>query len=70
MTDYNNPRNVPVEEKATGGFRVPGAAKILKNFFGFAEGQKLTEFATEVNTLSVQDQIDLVGGIEDGTLDY
>lgn len=71
MSDFNNPHDVPVEQKEDGsGLRIPKAAADLKTFFGMKPGQKLTEFAKEVNELSIQDQIDLVGGIRSGTLTY
>jgi hypothetical protein len=70
MSEFNNPHGVELEQKASGGMKVKGAASVLKKFFGFREGQKLTEFASEVNALSTQDQIDLVGGITSGTLTY
>lgn len=70
MDNFNNPHNVPLEEKDDGRVKVAKAATTLKEFFGFLPGQKLGEFASEVNKLSTQDQIDLVGGIKAGTFTY
>lgn len=43
---------------------------ILYKFFGKREGQTLAEFARELRDLTTQDRIDLVSGIESGTLTY
>lgn len=48
----------------------PSAASIIKDFFGYLPGQKLSDFAAELKALSDEDKSQLVGGIQDGTLTY
>lgn len=44
--------------------------KLIKEFFGLKDGQKMTEFANEYKTLTDEDKEQLADGIEDGTLSY
>ncbi len=55
MTDKTQPRK--------------GAATLMR-YFGKKPGQNLSDFATELRALTDDDLTHLVGGIEDGTLDY
>lgn len=50
--------------------RPKGKASVLKQFFGFKQGEGLKEFAAEVKQLTDQDYVDLVTGIENGSLTY
>lgn len=44
--------------------------KILKDYFGVREGQKLKDFADELKELTDEDKAQLVAGIQDETYDY
>lgn len=44
--------------------------KVIKEFFGYKEGQGLREFAEEFKALSEQDKAQLAEGITNGTLTY
>ena len=46
------------------------SVKVLKDFFGLRDGDKLADFAKELKELSDEEKIQLSNGIEDGTLDY
>lgn len=44
--------------------------KTLKEYFGLKEGDRLADFAKEIQALSEEDKVQLADGIENGTLDY
>lgn len=49
----------------------PGAGvNELNKFFGRKPGQSLSEFGQELKELTLDDKVQLVGGIVDGTLTY
>lgn len=47
-----------------------GKVKVLKEYFGLKEGQKLTDFAAELKELTDEEKVQLTEGIEDGSLTY
>lgn len=44
--------------------------KTLKEYFGVKEGERLADFAKEIQALSEEDKIQLADGIENGTMNY
>jgi hypothetical protein len=46
------------------------ATKLIKEYFGFKEGQKLADFAEEFKALTPDDKKQLSEGIANGTLTY
>ncbi len=44
--------------------------KTLKEYFSMKDGQKLADFAKEIQALTDEDKVQLADGIEDGTLTY
>jgi hypothetical protein len=46
------------------------SVKVLKEFFGLREGDKLADFAQELKALSDEEKQQLHDGIEDGSLTY
>lgn len=44
--------------------------KPIKNFFGFKDGQTMTQFGTEFKALTDEDKKQLADGIENGSLTY
>ena len=42
----------------------PTGIMLLRNFFGFKEGQTLKEFKAEIDQLSAEEKAELVGLIE------
>lgn len=49
--------------------RKGGGVSELSKFFGRQPGQSLAEFGKELKALTIDDKVQLVGGIVDGTLD-
>lgn len=47
-----------------------GPIKVIKDFFGYKEGQDLRAFADEFKELSDEDKIQLSEGIKNGSLTY
>ena len=45
-------------------------AALLKEYFGYRAGQKLTDFAAELKSLSPEEKTQLETGIRNGTLTY
>lgn len=45
-------------------------AALLKEYFGYRAGQKLTDFAAELKSLSPEEKAQLETGIRNGTLTY
>lgn len=49
----------------------PGAGiSQLSTYFGRQPGQSLADFGKELKALTIDDKVQLVGGIEDGSLTY
>ncbi len=49
----------------------PGAGiSELSKFFGRTNGQSLADFGKELKALTIDDKVQLVGGIVDGSLNY
>jgi len=44
--------------------------KTLKDYFGIKEGDKLADFAKEIQALSDEEKAQLADGIENGSLTY
>lgn len=52
------------------GDQVKGIAAGLVKFFEKKPGQSLSDFAAEVKELTLDDKVQLLGGIRDGSLTY
>lgn len=65
-----HPHNQLTESKVMAEDKKPSNLKIIKEFFGFKEGQTMTQFGNEYKELSDEDKEQLARGIEDETLDY
>lgn len=46
------------------------SVKVLKEYFGLRDGDKLADFAKELKDLSEEEKIQLHDGIEDGSMNY
>jgi hypothetical protein len=49
---------------------IEGGIKTLSEYFGRQPGQSLKEFGAEIQALTLDDKVQLVGGIRDGSLTY
>lgn len=47
-----------------------GGVSELNKYFGRKPGQSLTDFGAELKELTLNDKVQLVGGIVDGTFNY
>lgn len=45
-------------------------ARVLKQYFGLKEGQKISDFVEELKALSPEEKLQLTDGIQNGTLTY
>lgn len=66
MSNVTHPLVTVDKDKGT----IEGGIKTLSDYFGRQEGQSLKDFGAEINKLSLDDKIQLVGGIRDGSLTY